>query len=121
MSVPEIDSLKEATLKEGSASVPITKEDADKMRAALLKALEESELGDRDTMMAFAEPLPAWIDGDENVMIAGWLLQLRNQQLVATWWLSKDDDRAVGYSAYFLREKNGWRVTKIVPQKARFR
>ena len=66
------------------------------------------------------EPLPAWIDSDGRVMIGGWLLQLKNSQLVASYRISTNDERAVGYTAQIDKEGNNWRVIRIVPEKVRF-
>lgn len=117
----ELPSRTEALLREGDLEVLITHGDAKAMRLALLDALQRSELGDRNTLLATATPLPTWIDSDGRVSIAGWTLQIRHQRLVAIHWLSRDQDRAVGYSAEFAKENGDWRVTKIVPEKIRFR
>ncbi len=120
----DIDSSKasqETEIRQGDAKVRITIDDAKQIRTALLDALRQSNLGDRDELIAFTEPLPAWIDSDGRVMIGGWLLQLRDRQVVATYRLSQNEERAVGYTALVTKDEKGWRVTRIVPEHIRFR
>ena len=120
MNIDPFETLKEAKIRQGETEVRITSDDARQIRIALLDALRQSKLGDRDELVAFTEPLPAWIDSDGRVMISGWLLQLRNQQLVAIYRLSQNEERAVGYAAFVIKDDEGWQVTRIVPEKIRF-
>ena len=121
MSVFLDSSLTEAMIHEGDFEIRITIHDANQIREALLKALRMSDIGDREALIAFTEPLPSWIDSDGRVMIGGWLLQLRKHQLVATYRLSQNEERAVGYAASVVKDVNGWRVAQVVPEKIRFR
>jgi hypothetical protein len=121
MSTVIFDTKKEATIREGDFEIRITIEDAREIRTALLHALKTSDIGDRDQLIASTEPLPAWIDSDGRVMIGGWLLELRDQELVATYRLSTNEERAVGYVAFVDKQRDAWRVTQITPEKIRFR
>ena len=121
MSENAFDSEKEATIRQGDTEVQITLDDAKQIHSALLDALRQSNLGDRAELIAFTEPLPAWIDSDGRVMVGGWLLQLRNRQLVASYRLAQNEERAVGYVASVRQEGKEWRVLQIVPEKVLFR
>jgi hypothetical protein len=114
------DGAKETIIRQGGAEVYITIEDLKQIRIALLDALGKSQLGDRHQLIALTKSLPAWIDSDGRAMIGGWLLQLRKGQLVATYRLSINAERAVGYAASVVRENKGWRITQVVPEKIRF-
>lgn len=113
--------MPETTLRQGEVEILITLEDAKQIRAALYDALRQSNIGDRDQLIAFMEALPAWIDSDGRVMIGGWLLQLRNYELVATYHLSKNAERSLGYIAFIVKEQHRWRITRIEPEKLVFR
>jgi len=95
-------------------------DDAKQMRSALLDAIKASRIGDRDQLLALTEPLPAWIDSDGRVMVAGWLLQTKNGVWVASFRLSVSQERSVGYAATFIKEGTVWRVIKLVPEKIRY-
>lgn len=110
----------EATLRQGDVEFRITLDEAKQMRTALLDALKRSQLGDRELLIALTEPLPAWIDSDGRVMLGGWLLQVRDSRLSASYRLSSNEERAVGYAASFDKTGNDWRVAQIVPEKIRF-
>lgn len=117
----EIASKPEATLRQGGKEIHLTLAEAKLMRAALLESLRTSVLGDRATLLARTEPLPAWIDADDRVLLGGWLLQLRAGELVAAYQLSRNEERAVGYAATFVKEGTGWQVKAIVPENISFR
>jgi hypothetical protein len=110
----------EAIFRQDDMEITITLDDANQIRAALLNALKTSQLTEKKILIAMLEPLPAWIDSDGRVMIGGWLLQLRNSQLVASYRISTNDERAIGYTAQIDKEGNNWRVIRIVPEKVRF-
>lgn len=110
MSAHALQVQQEAILRQGSVELRISLDDAQQMRIALLDALSHSQLGDRDILIAFTKPLPAWIDSDGRVMLGGWLLQLKNAQLVASYRLSTNAERAVGYAASISKNGNTWRV-----------
>jgi hypothetical protein len=120
MSAQALQVQQEAILRQGGVEFRISLDDAQQMRIALLDALKHSQLGDRDTLIALTNPLPAWIDSDGRVMLGGWMLQLKNSQLVASYRLSRNAERAVGYSATISKDGNVWRVLQIVPEKIRF-
>lgn len=114
-------SLQETVVKSGTGSVKITLVDARTIRQVLIKAIKQSDLGDRDALLAFAEPVPAWIPSEGLVLVGGWRLGVRNGQIVATYRLSQTEDRAVGYAAYVIKDREGWSITAIVPEKIAFR
>ena len=115
------ESLPEAKIQQGGVTVRITVDDAQKIRDALLAALKNSDLGDRDQLVELTTPLPAWIDADGRVMVGGWLLQIKNQKLVATYRLGQNAERAIGYSAIVIKSDQGWQVKQISPEKILFR
>jgi hypothetical protein len=117
----EIDSAEQTTLRQGGTTIRITREDATAIRTGLLKALRRSDVADRDELIAIAEPLPAWIDGDGRVMIAGWQLALRSQGLVVTQRLAQNCANAYGYLAKVEKRGSSWRVAAIMPEKIRMR
>lgn len=112
---------KETWIRQGDSEVLITIDDAIQIRSALLDALRQSKLSDRDDLIALTEPLPAWIDSDGHVMVGGWLLQLRNRRLIASYRLSQNEERAIGYAASVIRDGKAWRVPGIVPETVLFR
>lgn len=121
MSIDAFEGPTEARIIQGETELRITIEDAQEIRTALIDALRISELSDREKLIAFTEPLPAWIESDDRVMIGGWLLQFRNRELVATYRLSQNQNRAVGYAASVIKNGTEWLVTRIVPEKIQFR
>lgn len=121
MSANAFESSSETWIRQGETAILVTVADATQIRNALLDALRQSTLGDRDELIAFTEPLPAWIDSDGRVMVGGWLLQLRKGQLIASYRLSQNNERAVGYAASVIREGKNWRVPKITPELVLFR
>lgn len=121
MSASTFEGEKEARIRQGDHEERITLADAQQIRDALLGALRQSQIGDRDELIALTEPLPAWIDADGRVMVGGWLLQLRNRQLLVSYRLSQNEERAVGYVAVVTKEGKGWRVLQVTPEKILFR
>ncbi len=111
----------EIILSQGDMKYKITLDDAKLIRTSLINALKQSELGDKDFLIAMIDPLPAWIDSDGRVMIGGWLLQLKNSHLVASYRISTSKERAVGYIALINKTDNTWSVTQVMPEKIRFR
>ena len=121
MSPDPFEGPKETKIRQGDTEVRITIEDAKQIRIALLKALKQSQLADRDQLIALTKPLPAWIDSDGRVMVGGWLLQLRKGELVASYRLAQDKERAIGYVASVVKVGKDWRVPQIVPEMIRFK
>ncbi|MDY6992598.1 MAG: hypothetical protein SVR94_08350 [Pseudomonadota bacterium] len=117
----DFETLPETTLRQGEIERMITLEDAKQIRKALYEALKHSDIGDREQLIALMQPLPAWINSDGKVMIAGWLLQLRQQKLVATYRLFQNAQRALGYIAFIVEDEQGWRIARIEPEKILFR
>jgi hypothetical protein len=114
-------SEEEATLRYGQREVRVSLDDAKAMRELLLETLKSSKFGDKAVLVAATEPLPAWIDSDGRIMIAGWALRLAGEEFVASYQLARSAERAVGYAARFAKDEQGWHLLEIVPEKISFR
>lgn len=115
------DSKVSTTIRKGGAEYRLGIEDVKDIRLSLLDALRRSDLSERKDLIDVSEPLPAWIDSGGQAMAAGWLLEVRNGRLVATYRRESAGSQAMEYVALISRSGNAWNISKITEVAIRFR
>ena len=98
------------TVTLAGAALTITLDDARAMKAALVRALDESSAEHRDHLVRMTVQAPVWIDPDGLVHIGAWLLERRQDALALTFRMPSGGTVRLGYVARVERAEDAWTV-----------
>jgi hypothetical protein len=85
------------------------------IRAALVAWLKQSQLGDRDQLLALKEHAAIWQRPDALLNIGRWALVADDGELRAKLRLSAAGDRGMAFDASIAKQGDGWKVREITP------
>lgn len=91
----------------------ITLDDGKAIKAALLRWLRKSDLGDKELLIKVTKPAPVYVSVDSCLQIGRWCLMSDEGKLslYARWPITRIG--ATAYRAYITKEKEVWRVLSV--------
>ena len=93
----------------------LTQQDGEEIRAALVAWLKQSQLGDRDELLAMTERAAIWEGADSLLNIGRWGVFADADRLIAKLRLRTAHGEGMAFDAPIAREGGTWKVREITP------
>jgi hypothetical protein len=104
----------------GGKRMVLTIDDGRALHAALLARVRESNLGDKDFLIARTEKAQPSLDSGD-LRIGVWLLQARGDKLILQYRMPSAAVGAATFSADVIRGTSGWQVGPVVAGHVHYR
>jgi hypothetical protein len=95
--------------------VSLTLKDGEAMKAALLKALEQSNVEHKAELLQSTKPVPVSIDAGY-LRIGIWILQTKGNDLVWRYRMPAGTQTQLSYLATAVKQGNDWIVRDVRPE-----
>jgi hypothetical protein len=115
-----IESLEKTVLRVGDTDVPLTRDDANAIRDALLVYLKSSDYIDRDALIGWTRG-SAWIDPDGRLRVGPWLLGAEGKEMILRYREPPGPLAGKAHRATLIRKDGAWTVTTVEMEKIRRR
>jgi hypothetical protein len=118
-SEPEHDGLRERPRRRRPRrhKVSLTLKDGEAMKAALLEAIEQSNVEHKAELLQGTEPVPVSIDSGY-LRIGVWILQAKGNDLVWRYRMLSGEQMRLSYLATAVKQGDEWLVRDVGPELA---